>query len=183
MMQKSGRYMSGIKTESTLKNDFVRWMLSEISKAVSSSNKSIRPKTKQKEFALQEFGYKCPYTGEDISDEEKIELDHIIPFNKEHCGLHLRGNLAATSRAINNEKKSQKYDDFINTLQGLPQDRQDRINKIQAYMQENGYDENSFDPGKIKEFVNKQHKEFEAYLERIMSRISSQFEPKKRPSK
>ena len=166
--------MSGIKTNSSLKNDFVRWILSEISKLVSESNESIpMPKPqKHKEYVLQEFKNKCPYTGKPLSMDD-IELDHIIPFNKDYCGLHLRGNLVATSSETNNEKKSQNYKNFIKSFPG---NAQNRIKKIQAYMKANGYDEDLFDSLRIQDFVNDQYKKFEQYLDEVMKALTKEME-------
>jgi len=160
--------MSSEKRPGDVKNDFVRWLLTAISNQVSKSNKSIlRPKKNQKEYALNEFGNICPYTGNRLGPDEKIELDHIIPSNVEYCGLHLCGNLVATSRDTNNDKKSQNYQDYIKSHSRNTQDSTCRINNIQAYMKKNGYDEALFKSLRIKEFVKKEHDKLTSCLNEI----------------
>jgi len=53
-----------------------------------------------KKKTLEYFDNKCPYSGGNICDGEFVK-DHIVPFNKEHCGLHVYGNvLLVTKKAF-----------------------------------------------------------------------------------
>ncbi|MCL2520081.1 MAG: HNH endonuclease [Spirochaetaceae bacterium] len=54
---------------------------------------------------LKYFDYQCPYSGESIDGSNYIE-DHIIPFNKGDCGLHLYGNVLLVTAEANKAKHS-----------------------------------------------------------------------------
>lgn len=130
--------------------------------------------------AIKFFDYKCPYTGvalpfknvDNISDEQyeelknKFQLDHIIPQNRECCGLNVPGNLVYVLKEANCKKSSKNYDIFIkeeNSVEGLrdlcKEERQKRIAKIKEFQVRTGY-ENSMPPKKVKEvseFLNEQY--------------------------
>lgn len=54
-----------------------------------------------------EFEYKCAYCG--VSD--KLEIEHLIMFNREECGLHHPGNIVPICKNCNKsrKKKNNKY--------------------------------------------------------------------------
>lgn len=130
--------------------------------------------------AIKFFEYKCPYTGEklpindvdNISDEQydllkqNFQLDHIIPQNRECCGLNVRGNLVYVLKEANSKKSSKNYDKFIreeNEVKGLidlsEEERQKRIAKIEEFQKITGYN-SSMPPEKVKkvsEFLNDQY--------------------------
>ena len=57
------------------------------------------------EQTLAYFNWRCAYTGAKLIGGH-IERDHAISMNREHCGIHLYGNvLPATKEAISAEGK------------------------------------------------------------------------------
>lgn len=58
------------------------------------------------------FDGNCAYTGQPL-DPQEVERDHAIPMNREHCGLHIWGNVVPTSKAVNREKRDTHYRDFV----------------------------------------------------------------------
>lgn len=103
------------------------------------------------EKTLEYFDYRCPYTGKDLrdmierGDYSQIATDHIVPQNREHCGLNVVGNLVYVDRQANSEKRDQTVDDFLlnndGVLYGLSQqERQARLDKIKQFQKDMGYD-------------------------------------------
>ena len=102
------------------------------------------------------FNYCCPYTGKDISKaianrlagipDSSIAIDHIIPQNRDFCGLNIYGNLVWTDSAANNRKGGKKdYKQFLLTDKTIastatPAEIQARIDKIEAFQRYSGYD-------------------------------------------
>lgn len=87
--------------------------------------------TKWRRKTKEYFDNLCPYTGEQLDDEH---LDHIIPFNKEHCGLHIYGNLLVVSSKANKLKHNRLIEEFLKS-------EPERLIKIQKFMQESGFNE------------------------------------------
>ena len=108
-------------------NLFVRCMLSDISDMLGGFSEEELKKT------VEYFDYKCPYTGQDISVEfhtDKWVLDHLIPHNRESCGLNLYGNIIVTTREINSKKAAKSFEDFIRfDTQGTKEEKEARIQK------------------------------------------------------
>ena len=82
--------------------------------------------------------YRCPYTGKDLRESIKnhsndIVLDHIVPQNREFCGLNVKGNLVWVDKKANECKGKQSFEDFLRTdtkiIVGTPEDREQRIKK------------------------------------------------------
>lgn len=102
------------------------------------------------------FNYECPYTGKDISKaianrlagipDSSIAIDHIVPQNRDFCGLNIYGNLVWTDSAANNRKGGKKdYKQFLLTDKTIastatPAEIQARIDKIEAFQRYSGYD-------------------------------------------
>ena len=79
---------------------------------------------------LQYFDNRCAYTDEPIT-KDSAEEEHAIPINREHCGLHLYGNVLPATKAANRAKGGQHYRDFV--------DDAERLRKIEDFMNEAGY--------------------------------------------
>lgn len=101
------------------------------------------------------FNYKCPYTGKDISaaianrlagiPDPSIAIDHIVPQNREQCGLNVYGNLVWVDSKANGRKGGKDYKKFLLTdnviaNSATPADIQARIDKIEAFQKHSGYD-------------------------------------------
>lgn len=61
---------------------------------------------------LDFFGNACAYTGESLSGK-KVVKDHAVPLSKDHCGLHLYGNVLPTTDAVNTAKHHAHYRTFV----------------------------------------------------------------------
>lgn len=73
----------------------------------------------EQEETLKFFDYHCPYTGKLLVDPKtdewlgSVELDHIIPINKNECGLNIMGNFLVVSKEANNKKGKKSLEDFL----------------------------------------------------------------------
>lgn len=100
------------------------------------------------------FNYTCPYTGKDISKaianrlsgipDSSIAIDHIVPQNRDFCGLNIYGNLVWTDSAANSRKGGKNYKQFLLTDRTIaststPAEIQARIDKIEAFQRYSGY--------------------------------------------
>ncbi len=93
------------------------------------------------------FGWKCPYTGKDLKEaieKGEAQLDHIVPQNKDYCGLNIKGNLIYVDKTANAKKSTKNYDDFIRNnievINDSQQIREERIQKIKNWQKQCGYD-------------------------------------------
>lgn len=136
-------------------NLFVRCMLSDISDMLGGFSEEELKKT------VEYFDYKCPYTGQDISVEfhtDKWVLDHLIPHNRESCGLNLYGNIIVTTREINSKKAAKSFEDFIRfDTQGTKEEKEARIQKIRIFQKEAGYFNKIKDINEIKELCKQKY--------------------------
>ena len=62
----------------------------------------------------------------------KPHLDHIIPFNRELCGLHVYGNILVVSPKANKLKHKQPVEEFL-------KDEPEKLKKIQDFMKQSGF--------------------------------------------
>ena len=107
-------------------NSSVRVFLNQFSKKFSTF---FDDQYKQK--TLEYFDYKCPYTGEDISGGKCVK-DHVIPFNKDECGLHLYGNILLVTHASNSKKGRKSVDEFL-------KNEPEKLEKIKQFVKESGF--------------------------------------------
>ena len=161
-------------------NVSVRNVLTEISK------KAFGGITEQEMHdTLEDFEWKCPYTGKDLKNaiENRLggyAIDHICPQNKKYCGLNIKGNLVFVDKEANNEKGDKSIEEFFNNqesrvLAGVSQkDRNARLDKIKDFQKKCGYD-----PSAIQKIVspllNRQYDEIrknqEAYIANAINEI------------
>lgn len=90
-------------------NIFIRNLLCDLSESINEKGFSENDWKKTTQF----FNNRCAFTGKPLS-KSKIVLDHLVPQNKESCGLHLFGNLVPTSKEINAKKSNKDFLVFIN---------------------------------------------------------------------
>jgi hypothetical protein len=84
----------------------------------------------QWQATLGYFGQNCAYTNKPLSGEIIVK-DHAIPINKEHCGLHLYGNVLPCTREANAAKSDRHYREFvIDPIQ---------LQRIEAFIEGSGY--------------------------------------------
>ena len=101
--------------------------------------------------ALDFFDWKCPYTGKDLRNAIENSLggyatDHIVPQNKEECGLNIRGNLVIVDKEANARKGNKNVAEFLldeknDALLGSNMNvRKERLDKIKKFQKKFGYD-------------------------------------------
>ena len=124
-------------------NEFVRVLLSDAGELAGGLD------AKQWDKTLKFFDYRCAYTGESVAkDKESSRRDgvplavqeHAIPINKDHCGLHLYGNVVPATVKANGKKGDKHYRDFIKDPEAeeLGFDSA-RLQKIEDFMKETRY--------------------------------------------
>ncbi len=118
-------------------NIFIRCMLSDISDMLGGCSAEEIDQT------VRYFDYKCPYTGQNIRseyEENRWSLDHLMPHNRESCGLNLYGNTMVTTSAVNTKKGSKDFKEFIKKhTDGTDEEKEQRIKKIERFLQQSGY--------------------------------------------
>ena len=126
--------------------------------------------------AASYFGFKCPYTDKDISrvlsfDNTDLSADHIIPINKDHLGLTVKGNIILVDKDANNIKRGENIDDFImkNALYSKDtlKDRKNRLKKIEAFQKEYCYDKKELDVV-LKKFIDNYLEELEKFQKKAV---------------
>lgn len=94
---------------------------------------------------LSYFDFRCAYTGA-AYDPATFVWDHLIPHNKEACGLHVYGNLVPATRAANSAKAAKDFRVFLREphacLEGLTaEERETRIRRLEDFRLTTGYAE------------------------------------------
>lgn len=116
--------------ESDAANMAIRNILTEISRQIS---KNIRKD--DIEEMLNFFERKCPYTGENY-DKEKFSLDHIVPMNKDKCGLNVKGNIVYALKEANAKKHKKTLKEFFESdymSKFSKKEKEKRIKKIEQW--------------------------------------------------
>ena len=148
-------------------NIFVRCILSDISDMLGGCS------AEQIEQTIQYFDYKCPYTGQDIysiAEGEKLAFDHLIPHDKESCGLNLYGNIIATTDTVHIKKGAKDFKDFIkNDTDGSDEEKAQRIKKIEQFQQESGYFQKIKNTDEIKALCKEQYDFIQEQLKYLKS--------------
>lgn len=119
-------------------NAFVRVILTDAGKLAGGLSPSEWART------LEYFDHRCAYTGISVTNQN-LQKEHAIPINREHCGLHLFGNVVPATKAANSSKGGRHYKDFLNDP--------DRRHRIARFMEEARY--------------HKRIKPFEQHIQRL----------------
>ena len=99
--------------------------------------------------ALDFFDFKCPYTGVDLDEISMVTIDHIVPQNREECGLNIKGNVVFASKKANQAKGSKSFAVYIDSLKNVDDIvKQERKNKIIEFQAKYNYSPNYY-KGKI----------------------------------
>ena len=113
------------------------------------------------------FDGRCAYTDEVLVDDQ-TERDHAIPMNREHCGLHLFGNVLPATREANRRKAGKHYRDF------LIEDPA-RLERIESFIRESEYWERVSVFGNLQNYCEAQYRSINAlcrvnweYLDRLL---------------
>jgi|APSaa5957512622_1039677.scaffolds.fasta_scaffold22398_3 5-methylcytosine-specific restriction endonuclease McrA len=77
------------------------------------------------------FDNKCAYCGGG-EENQKLEMEHAIPINKEKLGEHKLGNIVPSCKSCNSSKHSKDYKEFLI-------DQPEQIEKIESYMEKRDY--------------------------------------------
>jgi len=118
-------------------NSFVRCLLADIGDALGGFSQG------DWETTLEYFDNRCAYSGQPL-DTKTVVRDHVIPHNKEHCGLHIFGNIVPATREANNAKGSRNFREFILNdnvyLSGMDKaERERRFNRLNEFLTQSGY--------------------------------------------
>jgi hypothetical protein len=117
-------------------NLFIRNFLCDISERLGGYTKSDEEKT------LEFFDYKCPYTGTNLVNVD-IVLDHLIPHNREYCGLNIFGNVIPTIKEANSKKHAKDFRSFLlndqSVIKANINERNERIKKIEEFIKFSEY--------------------------------------------
>ncbi|MDE5898344.1 MAG: hypothetical protein K2H09_03650, partial [Treponemataceae bacterium] len=136
-------------------NIFVRCILSDVSDMLGGFHEDDLNET------VVFFNYKCPYTGESIAEifeNKQWVLDHLIPHNREACGLNLYGNIIVTTRKVNSAKAAKSFEDFIRSYtEGTSIEKEARIEKLKDFQRQSGYFEKTKNLDKLKEFCQSEY--------------------------
>ena len=108
-------------------NMAIRCFLNQFSKNFNYFDKNYELKT------LEYFNYKCPYTGVTLTSANMVK-DHVIPFNKDCCGLHVYGNVLIVDKKANSDKSSKSIEEYL-------KNEPERLAKIQKFIKVTGYKE------------------------------------------
>lgn len=108
-------------------NIAVRCFLNQFSKNFQYFDEYYKNKT------LEYFDYKCPYTDVELTLANMVK-DHVIPFNKKSCGLHVFGNVLIVDKKANSDKSSKSLEEY---LKNYPE----RLQKIKKFIKVTGYKE------------------------------------------
>lgn len=100
------------------------------------------------EQTLAYFNGRCAYTGAKLI-EGHVERDHAIPMNREHCGIHLYGNVLPATKEANRQKASKPYYEFVKD--------QLLLDKIKAFIKDSRYQERIADFGDLQHYCEKQY--------------------------
>ena len=118
---------------------------------------------------LQYFNDRCAYSGDRIT-KDSAEQDHAIPINREHCGLHLYGNVLPATKQANRAKGSKHYRDFDLV-------DAERLRKIEDFMSVAGYHQHAKPFQGLQAYCQSQYEVIKAlcktnkrYLENLLPR-------------
>lgn len=106
-------------------NIAVRCFLNQFSKNFQYFDEYYKNKT------LEYFDYKCPYTDVELTSTNMVK-DHVIPFNKKSCGLHVFGNVLIVDKKANSDKSSKSLEEYL-------KNHPERLQKIKKFIKVTGY--------------------------------------------
>lgn len=110
---------------------------------------------------LDFFAGRCAYTGETLPDG-RTERDHAIPMNRDHCGLHLYGNVLPATTEANRRKAGRHYRDFVEDAA--------RLAHIEAFISQSGYWDRVSEFGDLRNYCEAQYRAVDA-----LCRVNSQY--------
>ena len=143
-------------------NVFVRTILSDAGTVLGGFTEDEWERT------LEYFEGRCAYTGEMLASDD-IHRDHAVPMNRTHCGVHLFGNVLPTTKAVNTQKGSRHYREFIEDERVLA--------KVEAFITDSGYGDRVALLGDLQYYCAAQYRAIDAlcrvnreYLQSLISK-------------
>lgn len=124
-------------------NTFVRVILSDAGVLLGGFDEEDWGRT------MDYFGGRCAYSGAVLRDGD-VDRDHAVPINKDHCGVHLYGNVLPTTRAKNRAKKNRHYRDVI--------DDPELLERVETFVADSGYTERVAAFGDLRPYCKSQYK-------------------------
>ena len=83
-----------------------------------------------------------------------MDRDHAIPMNRDHCGLHLYGNVLPATREANRQKAGKHYRDFV--------EDPEQLERIESFIRESGYWEQVRVFGDLQRYCDAQYRSIDA---------------------
>ena len=99
------------------------------------------------------FDGRCAYTGGELASDD-VDRDHAVPMNREHCGIHLFGNVLPTTKEVNRRKANRHYREFVES--------QVLLDRIEAFIADSGYRERVAVFGDLRHYCEAQYRAIDA---------------------
>ena len=156
-------------------NSFVRNLLCDISDYFGGFSLNDEKKT------LKYFEGLCPYTGKSLFETNvKIAYDHLVPHNRQYCGLNIFGNVILTIDKVNSKKHSKDYKTFLlndnSVIEGTIFERKKRIEKIEKFIEISGYNDKIINIENLKRICEEKYQTILEMCKRNNETIISIFE-------
>ena len=139
--------MAIYNTEADAANTAVRAFLTRIGEYYLGRSFNTGTGTAKKEWEYIRdvvFDGKCVYCGK---DDEKLQMDHLVMFNKAEFGLHHPGNIVPSCKKCNSRSKNENgnynnWEDHLSYICNSRDEKElfyDRWNKIKYHVNESNY--------------------------------------------
>ncbi len=129
-------------------NIYVRMLLSEVGRLVGGIT------DEQWERTRDYFEGRCAYTGEELPEGRGV-MEHAVPINREHCGVHAYGNVLPATKTANKAKSGKHYRDYMKTVVG----DDERLARIETFVRESGYEARIEPFGDLRHYCEMQYRQ------------------------
>ena len=85
------------------------------------------------------FGGRCCFCDAEFRPGNRATLDHLVPMNKESCGLDAWGNVVPCCRNCNGDKQAESWTKFIDRKVASKAVRTDRKKRVRAFIRKYKY--------------------------------------------
>lgn len=85
------------------------------------------------------FGDRCCFCGVEFQAGNGATLDHLVPMNKEECGLDAWGNVVPCCRGCNAQKQGKSWTKFIDQKASSRAVAADRKKRVRAFTRKYKY--------------------------------------------
>ena len=132
------------RSKSDISNHTIRIFLQMVGKFYD-EKRGYKPFSKSKKNIselLTAFKGQCCFCNKPI-DETSVDLDHLIPTNKDSLGLNAWGNIVPSCSQCNKTKHSKNWENYINSIPSLnDREKNENIERIKSYLIEKRYNPN-----------------------------------------